>query len=1589
MTNLLFENVEDLSLVAVRESEQSVSYLQLREKIAKRAAGIRKHLGVDAKIAVYLPRSINQMVSMLAIFEAGLTYVPIDVDVAQERVEYIINKADCESIITTQELYNSLDENIKQTTSFLDTVLIDSEGVLENEENNKINNDTDAYIIFTSGTTGNPKGVRISYANLTNLIKSSYKYFQSGRKHETILLNSLSFDFSIWEILIALSSGDSINILDDYVRLDQKKLIEVISEKKIDSLAITPSYMSALINVMDMYKIDIKNIISRIILGAEKVGTRLISDIFEHCGPEVEIYNAYGPTEVTVCSFIKKIRADEMDRYNRLKSVPIGSPFQDVKAMVIKMNDNEAETKGELILYGEAVSDRGYIGASEEENKKFGEIDGERAYHTGDIVSIDNDEYVFIERNDSQCKINGFRVELDEIRNLILSYPMVSDAYVTTYSVSDFTTVIIAFVVGKSGYSEKDLREICESKLNKYMRPNYYVKAKEFPRTNNGKLDVARLIETFKGNYLNPKEMRGNNETFNEIVTEILGIEKIDLNKSFFELGGGSLNAIQFQDRLAKELNCELQVKDIFESKSLKELLKKVCHEDIQDEGADKFRASYFQEQMWIIQNMMPSSGDYNVYYAFEIHEKVDSQKLLESLQQVHAKNDILQSTFEEEDGTAYAKLTNKIVNFRCVKDYYKTKEQIINEIKEQIEKPFNLKTDILYSVILYKLNDSSSILFFKFHHALVDEIGIKNYFLKLMKEYKGLSSGKNTSYYKLINFEEERLDTKKIEMYSRKFKNEDYTVNWNQSILKNKSETTQKNHLYKFSISEQDCKKLIEYLKETHYMMFPVLLAAFSKVILDYSLNNAIAIGIPVSSRGSNSNECIGPFINTVPVLIRNTNDIKDYMEQSRDEYYSFIENREVPLQLILKNLKTNTKRDMVRSLFSVLFAEISNSNNASNELIKEIDLVPSKSKFDLALYYEFADNNLSFILDYDSSLFEQNTIDNFANMMRKKLYSIVNCNVEFETVQISSNYKTDEAGTEIINTNETVLGLLSNLLRNNEILISDDFFELGGDSIIAIKFIAELRNQGYIVQVADLFDNPNIEDFVLKLKKNTNKKADVINFKKKGYKLTDVQKGILWECVNNTEASQLYHQQFDIKLPYDLDLDILQSIINELTDKTPVLRNAVSFDDEMYPMQEPIMDRKINVEVIYNKSAEQVLEFDKSLKFDFLNSPLIRFYYVKEESNASHLIISYHHILLDGWSITYIIEQIFGNYQNVAQGKPILISYNNYFQQIVDREETNVVDAKIEKYWEKEIEKIVPVEIEQKSGGSNLKSIFIEEDIVASIIEYAKNNKVTVNSIFLAAYIKALIGEAGKKTLGITLSGREDVSEEEMAAVGCLIKTLPINIDLHKETEFKKLVQKCHEKIAELYLYGKCKLSEIKKKKMKYAKEHIELFDDVYAFQNYTNIADLYKKYNIVSVDSAAEINYGRTLVVTLGKDVEIGMMYGQQYNAEDIDLFLKNIRKILIKEIQPLLGDQAMNVLAIVRSVWKEVLNNEQILDTDNFFELGGDSISSLRASLKLRDYGIFVPADSLFHYQSITELVNYIKSIGINQGKIREE
>lgn len=1582
MIKILFENIEELSAVAIREFDKNVSYSQLIERIAKRAHSLKKQMEKNSKIAVYLPRSIEQIVSTLAIFESGLTYVPIDVDVAQDRVEYIIKEANCKSIITTQELYNALNENIRYTTSLLNVKNIDSEKINDYDEFNTIDYDTDAYIIFTSGTTGNPKGVRISYSNLYNLIKSSYEYFKSGKKHETILLNSLSFDFSIWEIIIALSSGDCINILEDAVRLDQKKLIEAISEKKIDSLSITPSYMASLLNVLDMYKIQIKNIITRIILGAEKVSPRLIKDIFEYCGSEVEIYNAYGPTEVTVCSFIKKINIDEMERYNRLMSVPIGVPFQGVKAIVENIDDNEPIKKGELILCGCAVSDRGYIRASEEEKKKFEEVAGERVYHTGDIVLIDNNEFVFVGRNDSQCKINGFRVELDEIRNLILNYTKVSDAYVTTYDVSEFTTVIIAFVVGKSSYKEHHLREICESKLNKYMRPNYYIEVNEFPRTNSGKIDSKMLIEIFKNNYLKTENKRDGNETFYKILTEILGVEKIDSDKSFFELGGGSLNAIQLQNRLAKEFNCEIKVKDIFESKSLKELSEIINGRNVQDEISDLIKVSFFQEQMWIIQNMMPDSGDYNVYYAFEIEDKIDTQRLYKSLQQVHEKNDILQSIFVEEDGNVYAKLTNKDVNFRFIKDYYGTKEQIVNEIKEQTEKPFDLKKDILYSVSLYNLKDSSSIIFIKFHHILVDEIGIRNYYQKVKNEYLGASYNDSASYYELINSEEKDLDDKKIELYSRKFLNDDYTVKWRKLVLKGNSITINENHIYKYSFLEQDYVKLIKYMEETHYRVFSILLAAFTKAIFECSVNKEIAVGIPVSNRSINSNECIGPFINTVPVLIRDTDNIQRYMEQIKDEYYSFIENREVPLHLILQKLKRSSKRDMVKSLFNILFAEISNSSGIKDDQIKEIELLPSKSKFDLALYYEVSDGKLSLVIDYDSKIFKKETIGDFVKLMEKYLQSLMNHNTVFEETPISSQYYAITSESNSVKETD-VLEILSKLLNNNDISISDNFFEIGGDSIIAIKLISELKKQGYIVKVSDLFDNPNVNEFVSKLEKSSVNEVEIIDNYTCSYQLTDAQKGILWECLNSTVESQLYHQQFDIKLSYDLDPVILQNIVDELVDKIPVLKNAILFDDKMNPIQESIAGRRIIVEHIYDKDVEEVLELDKSIKFDFQNSPLIRIYYAKvSESNSSHLIISYHHILLDGWSIIYIIEQLFDNYQRAIQGEKILVNYNNFFKQIVEKDANNVVEPKIIKYWEEEIKKIVPVENIQKSSSSKLKSIFIEEEIADSIKEYAKTNRVTVNSVFLAAYVKALIGESGEKTLGITLSGREDISEE-MMAVGCLIRTLPINMNLQQETVFKELVQKCHDKIAELYLYGKYTLSEIKKKMMENTRGHIELFDDVYAFQNYTNLADLYEKYNIISIDSTAKINYGRTLVVTLGKDVEMGMMYGQQYRSEEIELFLKEMKEILVTEILSSTINQFTNTLTIVRGVWKEILNNDQISDTDNFFELGGDSITSLRVSLKLRDYGIFVPADSLFHYQSINELVDFIKSADTTQ------
>ncbi|MEI5992060.1 hypothetical protein A5881_003616 [Enterococcus termitis] len=519
---------------------------------------------------------------MYSVFLSGNTYVPLESNMSLEKMSYILSDSTCEVLISNKKEINRIKSEIASTIK-----LIDIEDLIkENLENSIIEKDLTgpetklddtAYLIYTSGSTGTPKGVQISFKNVLNLFYHTKEYFNYLENQKTIIMNALCFDLSIWETIIALTSNTTIYLISDDIRLDQRKLIDFIKKNSISYLVITPSYCSALINTADLFSIDLSNTLSMLFLGAEKLAPKLVERAYKHFGNSTIIYNGYGPTEVTVCSFVKQIHPDEVGFYKKIGNVPIGEPFQGLQATIINEN-GEISKIGTLFLKGDGVSNLGYLGLPDQTEKVFSCVDGLDEYNTGDIVEIVGDEYYFLKRNDSQVKIRGYRVELDEIRNVLLNYPNVNDCLVIYKEYTNPSKqLLLTFYSSKNNETieENQLRAWCSRYLNSYMVPNSYLRINEIPRNQNGKADTKELVKLFETtNTAETLKNNPDNDTskHNQIYTSVLGKSNLDLSKSFFELGGHSLAAFQLQNEILSQLSKKISIKDIFESSSLNEL---------------------------------------------------------------------------------------------------------------------------------------------------------------------------------------------------------------------------------------------------------------------------------------------------------------------------------------------------------------------------------------------------------------------------------------------------------------------------------------------------------------------------------------------------------------------------------------------------------------------------------------------------------------------------------------------------------------------------------------------------------------------------------------------------------------------------------------------------------------------------------------------------------------------------------------------------------------------------------------------------------------------------------------------------------
>jgi amino acid adenylation domain-containing protein/thioester reductase-like protein len=550
--------------IALVFENQQLTYQQLNQRANQLAHYLRK-LGVkpETLVGICVERSLEMIIGILGIIKAGGAYVPLDPTYPEERLNFMLEDAKVEILLTQQHLQNKL---LTQSQINLDS---DWEKIAQESTDNPVNTTTAdnlVYIIYTSGSTGKPKGVMLEHRGLCNLAKAQIYSFDIHSQSRILQFASFGFDASISEIFITLISGSILYLAKRKALLPGPSLINIINDNNINTITFPPSVLATL-------PINQLTTLRTIIIAGETCSAKLVADLIL----KYKVFNAYGPTETTICATIAKCTDGS-------HKPPIGFPIANIQIYVLDHNLQQVPigVPGELYIGGIGLA-RGYINNPKLTTEKFipnpfTKKHNDRLYKTGDFVLYLSDgQLEFLERIDNQVKIRGFRIELGEIEAVMNQHSAIKEALVTTYEYIGDKRLIAYFTANKQNIpSTEELRSFIIKKLPNYMVPSTFILLDTLPLTANGKIDYNKLPAPegtrpkLKDKLVapcNPIEAH-----LARIWAKFLKVDQVGIYDNFFDLGGNSLIGVQVLNELKNTLFVEIPLTCIFEYPTIAEL---------------------------------------------------------------------------------------------------------------------------------------------------------------------------------------------------------------------------------------------------------------------------------------------------------------------------------------------------------------------------------------------------------------------------------------------------------------------------------------------------------------------------------------------------------------------------------------------------------------------------------------------------------------------------------------------------------------------------------------------------------------------------------------------------------------------------------------------------------------------------------------------------------------------------------------------------------------------------------------------------------------------------------------------------------
>ena len=746
--------------LAVSDGSNALTYAQLDAESNRLAQYLIIYgCSAETRVAFALERGTQMIVTLLAILKAGGTYVPLDPSYPQERIAWMLEDSAAMMVVTETRHEDALPSLFHLQYLVLDVE--DLSSYPETDPGLALHGANLAYLNYTSGTTGRPKAVQVSHANVLRLV-GDRTYVDLVPGSAVGQVSNASFDALTFEVWTALTCGGRLVIVDRETLLDIPRFAKLIASESIKAMFLTVTFFNECVR-QDPTMFQSMDFL---LYGGERASAEHVATVLRQ-GPPRHLINGYGPTETT--TFAVTYAATDLDviRWN----VPIGRPIADTPLYVVDRHLElvPLQAPGELMIAGAGLS-RGYLNRPALTAEKFipdpfaGHNEaGSRMYRSGDLVRWqaegDTGVLVYLGRIGNQVKIRGFRIEPDEIASVLKGYPQIEDAVVLVEESATGQRLVAAFTYQQEAqYQPDELRAFLRPILPGYMMPSLFLHLDTLPRTPNGKVDNRAILEWARRTSQEDTSIQQAPETPEElrlqaIWMDLLGLpaQSIGRDGNFFVLGGHSLLATRLVSAIRKEMAVELPLPEVFAASTLSALANRieslsgkgmVIQGPVPVERGQTLPLSFAQERLWFLYQLEGPSTTYSMPFTLTLQGKpLDLDALTACFQMLVNRHESLRTVFRS--GDAPSQWIRPSSDFALTCHDLRDQPRAIAEAKTQAlvraseAAPFLLEKGPLLSAFVVLLGAEETVLHVNMHHIISDGWSVGVLVKELLASYE------------------------------------------------------------------------------------------------------------------------------------------------------------------------------------------------------------------------------------------------------------------------------------------------------------------------------------------------------------------------------------------------------------------------------------------------------------------------------------------------------------------------------------------------------------------------------------------------------------------------------------------------------------------------------------------------------------------------------------------------------------------------------------------------------------------------------------------------------------------------------------